>query len=529
MSIVPSPSESMLRSNWSRVFFAFSLLLLAGLLWCTPLSRAQTADDAADESDTGIEKSKTQGSEDDAALEEGQEGGEKEGDTEVKPRSAAPPTEEDESESTAATQQASEATQHVTDASGQPISHETLIEELLRRMSSPDERTRLESGIALRKTARLADVPLLVTLLKRGNNEDKQRFLIDTLGWLQDRRAGEALRFEIQHGDVISQRAAVTALGELRFNWAVPVLVRSVRKAEDEELRKRSASALGVIGTTQSIYALRTSLAALEDFPGAKNAAFWALEKARGEIDDQLIDTKLPKGRRLQLYYKGTRYFFYHPAIRKEASATKEGLRPWLLVCIHDSDLRAEDLFNICWRAGKKRQMAVLVPYFDNIRYPEYGNFNIWGKGRADKRLMKLIDHVGKLAALTTREFYLFGYGQGGDFVQRFIMAYPKRIARGAFESTAYTKPDREQYFPRGLNRSPLAPDIDIDMYSFFKTDGMLVLRKNSQALREGKNFYEAVTHLADIEGVRNRFAVRTVDVKFEIWNEAEKYLFAYD
>ncbi|HQH26948.1 MAG TPA: HEAT repeat domain-containing protein [Oligoflexia bacterium] len=410
-----------------------------------------------------------------------------------------------------------------------PMNHDTLIEELLRRMSSPDERTRLESGIALRKTARLSDVPLLVTILKRGNNEDKQRFIIDALGWLQDRRAGDALRFEIQHGDSASQRAAVTALGELRFNWSVPVLVRTVRKAEDEELRKRAASALGVIGTTQAIYALRTSLASLEEFIGAKNAAFWALEKARGEIDDQLIDAKMPKGRRLQLYYKGTRYFFYHPAIRREASATKEGLRPWLLVCVHDSDMRAEDLFNICWRAGKKRQMAVLVPYFDNIRYPEYGNFNIWGKHRADERLLELVEHVGKHAQLTVREFYLFGYGTGGDFVQRFTMSYPLRIARSAFESDNFTMPDREMYFPRGLNRTPLAPNIDVNMYNFVKTDSIIVLRKNSPALRDAKNFYEAVSHLADIEGVRSRFGVRTVDVKFEIWNEAEKYLFAYD
>ncbi len=435
----------------------------------------------------------------------------------------------DESESTVVGLHSNAASQKLTDAQGQPMTHETLVEELLRRMSSPDERTRLEAGIALRSVAKLSDVPTLVTVLKRGNNEDKQRFLVDTLGWLQDRRAGEALRFEIEHGDMASQRAAITALGELRFNWPIPVLARTLRKNKDDELRKRAASALGVIGTAQSVFALRSSLSDLEESPGGKNAAFWALEKARGEVDEEQIDDKMPRGRRLQLYYKGTRYFLYQPAVRKNAAANKEGLRPWMLVCIHDGDLRAEDLFNICWRAGKKRQMAVLVPYFDNIRFPEYGNFNIWGKSRADKRLLKLIEHVGKNAGVSTREFFLFGYGQGGDFVERFIMAYPKRIARAAFEADSFTMPDREQYFPRGLNRSPLAPDIDIDIYSFLKTDAMVILRKNSPTLREARSFYEAVTHWGDVEGVRSRVAVRTVDVKFDIWNEAEKYLFSYE
>lgn len=421
-----------------------------------------------------------------------------------------------------------EPTQLAAASKAVPLSHEALIDALLRRMSSPDERTRLEAGLALRKTAKLSDVPLLVKILKRGNNRDKQLFLIETLAGLQDRRAGEALRFEVRHGDLESKRAAVSALGKLKFNWPIPVLVRTLRKAEDAEIRKRAASALGEIGTTQSIYALRTSLASLEEDVGAKNAAFWALERARGEIDDQLIDTKMPKGRRLQLYYKGTRYYFYHPAHRRGSSVHKVGLRPWLLVCVHDSDLRAEDLFNICWRAGKKRQMAVLVPMLDPIRFPNYGKFNIRAQ-RTDKRLLELIEHVGKHASLTVREFYLFGYGTGGDFAQRFTMAYPKRIARAAFESDEFTSPDAEAYFPRGLNRTPLAPDVGIDMYRFLKTDSVLIMRKNSPTLRDAKNFYESMQHYADINGIRGRLAVRTVDVKFEIWSEAEKFLFSYD
>ena len=208
------------------------------------------------------------------------------------------------------------------------------------------------------------------------------------------------------------------------------MLVRVLRKADDEELRKRAASALGEIGTTQAEYALRTSLANLEDMVGAKNAAFWALKKLRGEIDEQRVDTEMPVGRRLELFYKGTRYLFYNPAYRRGSAIHKVGLRPWLLVCVHDKDLRIDELFNICWKAGKKRQMAVLAPYFDNITYPNYGDFNIHGL-RSDKRLIEIIEHVGKYGSLNVREFYMFGYGTGGDFIQRFSLNYPKRIARG--------------------------------------------------------------------------------------------------
>lgn len=424
------------------------------------------------------------------------------------------------------------ATQKVATEMGselQNLSHESLIEELLRRLATPEERTRLEAGLLLRKTAKLSDVEQLVKVLKRGNNRDKQIAIIETLGGLQDRRAGEALRFEVEHGDMETRRSATTALGELNFNWPIPVLVRALRKVtEDEELRKRAASSLGKIGTTQAVYALRTSLASLEEVPGAKNAAFWALEKARGEVDDELVDTKMPKGRRLQLYFKGTRYYFYHPANRREASATKVGLSPWLLVCVHDADLRAEELFNICWRAAKKRQMAALVPVVDNMRFPDYGTFNIRGQ-RFDKRLLELIEHVGQYAGLTVREFYLFGYGEGGDFAHRFAMTNPRRIAKLAFEANTYTSPDPELIFPRGISRSPLSPDLAIDMYQYLKTDQMQIIRKNSPTLRNGKEWFQAMTHYGDVNGIRSRVQIRTVDVKFEIWAEAEKFLFTFD
>ena len=65
-------------------------------------------------------------------------------------------------------------------------------------------------------------------------------------------------------------------------------------------------------------------------------------------------------------------------------------------------------------------------------------------------------------------------------------------------------------------------------MYQFLKSDTVLVLRKNSPTLREAKAFFESMQHYADINGFRSRLAVRTVDVKFEIWSEAERYLFSY-
>ncbi len=408
------------------------------------------------------------------------------------------------------------------------LAHEAKLQDLLRNLSSPDERVRIEAGMELRDASRIGDTTLLSQTLKRGNNIDKQLFIIEALSKLGDKRAGEALRFETRHGELESQRAATLALGKLQTDWPIPILVRTLRQEKDEELRKRAASALGLIGSTQAVYAIRTSLSKLEDAPGAKNAAYYALDKALNNIDPQRLDTEMPPGMRHTLFHNGMKYYFYHPEVRKGASALRSGLKPWLLVCIHDGDLAASDIFSVCWRTAKRKQMAVLVPTFDNITYPEYGNFNIRGK-RADLKLLELIEFVGKQAGLSVREIYLFGYGTGGDFAHRFTMAHPRRIARVAFEASEFTKPDPEYLFPRGLSKTPLASDIELDMYSYLKTDMMLISRKESPTFKDSKSYAEAIQNYADVNGIKTRLVTRTVDVRFEIWNEAEKFLFAYD
>lgn len=408
------------------------------------------------------------------------------------------------------------------------LAHESKIQDLLRALSSPDEKTRIDAGIELRKTVKLSDTTTLAQTLKRGNNVDKQLFIIDSLGKLGDKRSGEALRFETRHGEIDSRRAATSALGQINSDWPIPVLVRTLRQEKDHELRKRAASALGSIGSTQAIYAIRTSLSKLEDSAGAKNSAYYALDYALGQIDSQRIDTNIPPGMRLTLFYKGMKYYFYHPTIRKGASSLRKGLRPWLLTCVHDEDMAASDTFTVCWRAAKRRQMAVLVPTFDNINYPDYGNFNIRDQ-RADTRLLELVEFLSKQVNLSVREMYLFGYGAGGDFVHRFAMSNPKRVARVAFEANEFTKPDPEYMFPRGLGRNPLAPDIEIDMYPVLKSDIMQIQRKESPTYKDAQFFAEAYQNYADINGIRARLAVKRVDVKYEIWAEAEKYLFGYD
>lgn len=416
-------------------------------------------------------------------------------------------------------------------------SHNALIDAILKRMDSSSLKVRLDAGILLRDVARASDLTLLLDVLKKGNILDKQLFIIDTLGRIGDPRAGKALRFEIENGDPIAKRAAISALGKLEFDWPIPVLAKEIlkdprREVTDVRLSMRAAAAMGEIGSSRAIDSLKSVIARNRNAVlGVKNASYWALRKAQGEIPDGVVNTEMQIGRQLQLNYKGYEYYFYVPS----ASTSLYG-KPWLLVCIHDYDREVKAIFDACWKKGKELRMAVLLPYFDMMRFPDYGDFNIWGK-RSDKHLLNLIRHVGKYANINTKEIYMYGLGEGGDFVQRFSMAYPKRIARAAFASTNYTTPQENLLFPVGIGVNPLASNIEIDLLDFIKTDVAVISLKGSninviQQDRFTKDYLDRLEKFAAKNAVRSRIAKREVrssnnNLQAPVFLEASKYLFA--
>jgi pimeloyl-ACP methyl ester carboxylesterase len=132
--------------------------------------------------------------------------------------------------------------------------------------------------------------------------------------------------------------------------------------------------------------------------------------------------------------------------------------------------------------------MTLVVPFFDPVNFPEYETFNLHGM-RSDKRLLELLDHLGERAEVRTKEFYLIGLGDGGDFVQRFAFFYPERIARAAFTTTFFYPLEVKQYFPIGLKSTPLAPDLKVDFLKIIKTDFAYILDPYQGGQKEFKTF----------------------------------------
>lgn len=382
-----------------------------------------------------------------------------------------------------------------------PAGHSRIIKGILKRLSEKDPQSKVEAAVALSEVANVSDLPLLSETLKKGNNLEMQLAIIDALGKIGDRHAAQALRFEGENGTSETKRAAVVALGKLHDNWPIPYLVQVLENRQNDiELRKRAAAALGNIDSPKSFYALQSIHIGSEPPPGVKRAVFWALAKMKGQFRDQEVNTSIPPASPVTLNYRGTSYHFYNPAYRS-TYLTNKGIKPFLMVCVHDLDLNTQSLFQYCVNMAKERGIALLVPFFDPMRFPEYETFNIRGE-RADLRLLELIKHVTKLADLSTREIYFFGIGVGADFVQRFALAYPQRIARAVIVNNhLFLSPDKTQYYPIGVKNTPFAPDLDFHLDGFAKSDIYILLPQHDPHME----FYQEIRFIAEANEMINR------------------------
>jgi hypothetical protein len=414
---------------------------------------------------------------------------------------------------------------------------------VLSALTSKEARIRQEAEFLLNSIARKNDVPLLVRTLKEVAPDTlAQSVIAKVLGAQGDPSAVEAMRYEFQQGDAILQRAIVEGLSGIRDESSISLLSLALGETYSRDVHIAAISSLGRIGGNQSQYVLANAKK-LRALPSEEVALDWAKKTARGEITPDRTDEEYQEGSPNTLFFKGSRYMFYRPVPRTSARNNSKTSseqpevdsnknNPWLLVCIHGSDLLTEDTFRSCQLIAKIYKLALLVPFFDPLQFPHYDTLNLEGK-RADHHLLELIDFVSKKAKIKKREVYLFGFEKGGDFVQRMIFTYPHIIARGAFYSTLPLQLDDELSFPLGMRDSPLAPDLHIDLERVVKSDFAVLVDTKQIRDRAYRDFFSNLVDYCDSNELISRIRRREISDKDATlvgsWDVSQKYLFPAD
>ncbi|MCP4708000.1 MAG: hypothetical protein GY869_05200, partial [Planctomycetes bacterium] len=142
-----------------------------------------------------------------------------------------------------------------------------------------------------------------------------------------------------------------------------------------------------------------------------------------------------------------------------------------------------------------------------------FGYFNIWwGDIRADIRLLDIVNHVGSVININKRKFTLFGHSEGGQFVNRFVLAYPDRVLRAASGGTGSFINNNNVFFPLGLNTSMYALDLsNLKLDSFLGTPYAVILgtKDSKQHHKEASRFVRQVSHYAQSQNNTRRSKVK--------------------
>lgn len=142
-----------------------------------------------------------------------------------------------------------------------------------------------------------------------------------------------------------------------------------------------------------------------------------------------------------------------------------------LLVTVHGTSRNAEAHAHAFGRLAARHSAVVVAPRFAPKVYHDYQRLGrTWMGPRSDRALERLIDHVGRLTGAATESIFLFGYSGGAQFVHRFAMAHPERIAAAVVSSPGwYTFPDPGRWYPYGIRQTRDLPGVRFDPTAFLK------------------------------------------------------------
>ena len=175
-----------------------------------------------------------------------------------------------------------------------------------------------------------------------------------------------------------------------------------------------------------------------------------------------------------------------------------------LVIAVHgisrNARRHAERLAPLAERYG-----AVLVaPLFDKRRFPDYQRLGREGRGeRADQMLERIIAEVETRTGAGGRRVYLFGFSGGGQFVHRFAMAYPDRVASYVVGAAGwYTFPDETIAFPRGTRIRRCLHDVCFDPDQYLQVPALVLVGERD--VNEGR----ALRHTAAVSRQQGRSRV---------------------
>ena len=369
------------------------------------------------------------------------------------------------------------------------------------------------------------DLPLLHTELLEGQGRAR-RASAWILAHISSPESIDPLRKALANdGDRVVRWEAAHTLGHIGATSAEPDLIRALQTDPEHDVRARAAEALNMLGTPRALLAIRQA-ALLEQHRSVQKVLKFLLANARYTRDQRAA---LRPGQVSEGYFKGTCYLVYMPP-----NMPRRGKRRWL-ISIHGTWGDPELHINLVRDDADRNQVMVLAPHFDYGQYSWFGMFNLRrNKIRPDLRTLEIIEDLSRRAPAEER-LLLFGHSEGGQFVNRFVLAHPDRVARAVSAGSGMLlRKDPAVQFPTGTGPNALAPDLDpLDFSRLVQTPLSMVLGTEEEAVRRQRvdDFMRAVEQYAQDKSITSKVEFIPVPggghSSVSNWTKARALLFA--
>ncbi len=163
-------------------------------------------------------------------------------------------------------------------------------------------------------------------------------------------------------------------------------------------------------------------------------------------------------------------YFLYIPETYQDDGK--------ILYTIHGISRNAEEHIR-GFVAQAERHGAVLVaPLFRKENFPRYQQL---GTNVQQERADMAFDHILQDAhhglGVSPAPMRMFGFSGGGQFLHRYAMFYPKRVARMVLAAPGwYTFPDPERKYPYGLKSTSDWPQLQFSLENFLRIPTLVLV-----------------------------------------------------
>ena len=407
------------------------------------------------------------------------------------------------------------------EASKESHSNKISIDDVLSVIFSHDYNSIIEGELALYEMANKDHLLHLTDTLKNGNSEHVQTAIIRTIAKLSDKRASETLRFEIKHGKEFAKIEAIKALGQIGDDWAVPLLFSLLESNKSSpNISYFTALALAQIDSKKSFAALSSLRKQIGDFRKEylKNVIDYLLANSSfNSTQPKPIETIFHEGRKVRLEFEGLQYLFSQPPLKRRINFYDN--RKWgkmdevypLVICIPDRLLNYQEVYKNCRGLASAMRAVLVVPIIDPLRFSNYELLN-YRSDRFDLMLLKLVDHLKANVPINSSQFYIAGFGYGGDAALNFTLAHPTRINRAYVRPNRFPLIDGLTYFPKGLKSSPYATDLSFDLQEIIKVKLAIALptsTKLEKIRKSGELFFHGLKDIANSQSIRSNTALR--------------------